>query len=98
METRTKYVDRDGITRETIVDDADPYTLRVYTEVQMDEVLESIKRDQERIQPGAVNKTLARVPLTIYEKSLIEGWDEADWKRWLNDPDNAALRVWKGRV
>lgn len=65
----------------------------------MDSVLESIKREQEAPQVRkSPNKLLARVPLTVYEKSLHEGWDEADWKKWLNDPDNKHFRVWQGQV
>jgi hypothetical protein len=42
---------------------------------------------------------LARgVPITVAEKAMLEGWDEQDWARWLDDPANAAFRVWQGRV
>lgn len=80
------------------MDSEDPYKLRVFTEVEMDSVLESVKRDRDNIRPGSTNKLVARVPMTIMEQSIHEQWDEADWKKWLNDPDNAAFRVWQGRV
>lgn len=81
-----------------ITDDAAPGVLQVFTEVQMDEVLKSIERAREEVVPGSTNKLVARVPMTVYEQSLLEQWDEDQWKHWLNDPDNEAFRVWRGRV
>lgn len=45
-------------------------------------------------------KHVARVPLSVAEKAMREGWfhDDAAWARWLNDSDNRDFRVWKGRV
>lgn len=90
----------DGVRRTMITDSDTPGQLKVFTEVEMDEVLESIKRAREvEISRGRpVNRHLARVPMTVYEQSLVEQWDEADWKKWLNDPANAAFRVWPGQV
>lgn len=92
------YRNSDGVRRTSIVDDEKPNTLRVFTEVEMDEVLESIKRARDSEKPGSTNKLLAKVPMTVFEQSLLEQWDDADWKKWLNDPANAAFRVWLGRV
>lgn len=97
MERRIVYRD-DVIRRTSIVDDADPTKLHVETTLDLESTLESIKRDRELQSARSTNKLLARVPMTVYEKSLIEQWDEADWKKWLNDPDNAAFRVWSGQV
>jgi hypothetical protein len=36
--------------------------------------------------------------MTVAEKAIRENWDDSDWKKWLNDPDNAAFRIWPGRV
>lgn len=48
---------------------------------------------------GRHTKLVARgVPVAVYEQSVREAWDEKRWARWLNDPDNAAFRVWRGRV
>ena len=41
---------------------------------------------------------VAEVPMSVYNQSQREGWGKKEWKRWLNDPDNAPLRVTKGRV
>jgi len=98
MESKILYRDSDGVKRTFLVDQEQPHKFTVHTEVEMDEVLEGIKRARESEKPGTTNKLVARVPMTVYEQSLIEQWDEADWKKWLNDPDNAAFRIWPGMV
>lgn len=98
MESRIVYRNSDGVKRTALVDYEQPHKFTVHTEVEMDEVLEGIKRARESVVPGSTNKLVARIPMTVYEQSLLEQWDEADWKKWLNDPDNAAFRVWQGRV
>lgn len=99
METRFRYHSGDGVTRTLIRDDADPKgKFHVHTQVEMDSILASIEQDRDNIRPGSVNKLVARVPMTIYEQAIHEGWDEDRWKQWLNDPDNKAFRIWPGRV
>jgi hypothetical protein len=70
----------------------------VNTEVDCTQLVENNRALAESHPQRSTNKLVARVPLTIYERSVHENWDEDDWKRWLNDPDNAAFRVWPGRV
>lgn len=41
-------------------------------------------------------KKIASVPMSVYFRSMREKWDQSDWKRWFNDPDNKHLRVWQG--
>jgi hypothetical protein len=36
--------------------------------------------------------------MTVYETAIAQGWDEGDWKRYLNSSDAAPFRIWKGRV
>lgn len=100
MESRIVYRNSDGVKRTALVDYEQPNKFTVHTEVEMDEVLEGIKRarEDETARNFPTNRLVARVPMTVYEKSIVEQWDEADWKKWLNDPDNAAFRVWPGRV
>lgn len=99
MEQTYTYYNRDGVSRKFVTNSDKPFQVNVYTEVEMDEVLESIKREREApVVAKSNNKLLARVPLTVYEKSIHEQWDEGDWKKWLNDSDNAAFRIWGGRV
>lgn len=81
-----------------MVTDTDQPGFKVFTEVDMEQVLKGIARDRELQPRRSTNKLLARVPMTVMEQSIHEQWDESDWKRWLNDPDNAHFRVWPGRV
>lgn len=104
MEYKVLYRNSDGVKRTMIEDTEKPGQLQVFTEVEMDEVIASVNRDREAEQRSydggkfPANRLLARVPMTIYEQSLLEQWDEARWTRWLNDPDNAAFRIWQGNV
>ena len=100
-EHKVLYRNSDGVKRTMITDDDRPGEIRVFTEVEMDRVLDSIKeaREVNALKPrNSFSRHLARVPMTVYEKSILEKWGEDDWQRWLNDPDNAAFRVDQGRV
>jgi hypothetical protein len=82
-----------------ILDDDTPYVVRVLTESDMTQTIENNKVMRELHPQRSTNKLVARgVPITVAEQALREGWDDNDWKKWLNDPDNAAFRVWPGRV
>lgn len=45
---------------------------------------------------------VARIPTTLYHELRRKfgplKHNEADWKRWLNDPDNRLFRTWHGTV
>lgn len=99
MESRFKYHSQDGVTRTIVHDDAGPsHHFQVHTQLEMDGILSSIDQDRDNIRPGSVNKLVARVPMTIYEQALHEGWDEDDWKKWLNNPENKPFRIWPGKI
>lgn len=99
-EYKVLYHNRDGVRRTMIEDDENPGQLKVFTEVQMDGVLASIKeaREYDDQLRKPLNRHLARVPMTVYEQSILERWDDNKWRQWLNDPDNSAFRVHGGRV
>lgn len=93
------YYDAYGVRRTSIWDDDDPETIHVKTEVDITQALENNAILRELHPRRSTNKLVARgVPLTIAEKAMREGWDDRDWARWLDDPDNAAFRIWQGRV
>lgn len=96
MQTAFVYSNANGIKRTMHPQGENQFT--IHTELQMDAILEDIKRCQEQHPRSGMNKLVAKVPMTIYEQSLKEGWDEDDWKKWLNSYDAAPFRVWKGRV
>lgn len=90
----------DGVVKRTMIweDDA-PELVHVHTELDMTQTIDNNKVMRELHPQRSTNKLIARgVPMTVAEKALREQWDEADWNKWLNDPDNAAFRVWRGRV
>jgi len=100
MAERKVVYRNDGAVKRTMVwEDDDPLTLRVHTEQDLTQAIENNKILRELHPRRSTNKLLARgVPITVAEKALREQWDQQDWARWLDDPDNAAFRVWQGRV
>lgn len=99
MEVKKTYRKSDGVTRTMIWEDDDPEIVHVHTEVDLTQAIENNKILSDLHPRRSTNKLIARgVPLTVYEQSVQEDWDDDRWKRWLNDPDNAAFRVWKGQV
>jgi hypothetical protein len=98
VERKSVIKDEDGIRRTLMTDSEDPARFHIITEQNVDEVLESIKRDTENHRERTTNKLLARIPMTVYETAIAKGWDEGDWKRYLNSSDAAPFRIWKGRV
>ena len=50
--------------------------------------------------PGADFRHAAFIPEAVLNRAFVEGWfhDAAAWKRWANDPANAAFRTWRGRL
>jgi hypothetical protein len=99
VERKIVYRDSGGVRRTMIFDEDRPLDLTTLTEQRMDEVLATNHEMRELHPRRSTNKLIARgVPITVAEKAMREDWDENDWKKWLNDPDNAAFRIWQGRV
>ena len=50
--------------------------------------------------PGRDFRHAAFIPEIVVDRAMREGWlhDKAAWKRWANDPANAAFRTWPGRL
>jgi hypothetical protein len=98
-EKKVVYRDDGAIKRTMIWEDTAPETVHVLTEQDLTQAVTNNKIMEELHPRRSTNKLLARgVPVTVYEKSILENWGDDDWKRWLNDPDNRAFRVWQGRV
>lgn len=99
MERKTVYRDSDGVKRTLVTEDDTPGVIRVYTEQDLTSVVETNKKLRELHPQRSTNKLLARgIPMAVYEQSIHEDWDDNRWKRWLNDPDNAAFRIAGGWV
>ena len=98
-EARRRYQNRDGVARTLITDTDRPDRFIVQTTMDVEPVLDSIARDRE-IMPHGVNKLAARLPMFIYEDLKHRGIldDEDAFKRWLNGPEAAPWRIWKGAL
>ena len=92
------YRDRDGVRRTMLWDDEDPDQVTVHTQQDVEPVLDSVERDRAMMAHDGVNKLLARIPVSIFERSVHEQWDDGDWKRWLNSSEAAPFRIWRGAV
>lgn len=98
-EQKVVYRNDGAVKRTMIWEDDAPETIHVYTELDMEQTIKNNAIMRELHPRRSTNKLVARgVPLTVAEKAMREQWSEADWARWLDDPDNAAFRVWRGRV
>jgi hypothetical protein len=98
-EIKRVYRNSDGIRRTAIWEDDNPLIVHVKTEVDLTQAIENNKILRELHPRRSTNKVVARgVPLTVAERAMREQWSEKDWAKWLDDPDNAAFRVWQGRV
>ena len=98
-EHRIPYQDQDGVRRTAIWDDERPNEVTVQTEENIGPALDSIARDRE-LMPHGTNKLAARLPVTIVEDLIHRGIynDEDAFKKWLNGPEAAPWRIWKGQV
>jgi hypothetical protein len=92
------YRDAFGVRRTLIWDDEDPDQATVHTQQDVEPVLDSVERDRAIMKHDGVNKLLARIPISIFERSVLEEWDEGDWAKWLNSSEAAPFRIWRGRV
>jgi hypothetical protein len=98
-EQKRKYSTQDGVHRTLITDDDTPDRFHVKTSMDVEPILDGIARDRETM-PHGVNKLAARLPLFVYEDLLHRGiiGDEDSFKRWLNGPEAAPWRIWKGSL
>ena len=98
-EIKRVYRDDGAIKRTMIWDDDAPDVVHVLTQQDLTQTIENNKILRELHPRRSTNKLIARgVPVHVAEQAMLEDWDESDWNKWLNDPDNAVFRVWPGRV
>jgi hypothetical protein len=97
-ERKFVYQDGFGMRRTLVWDEAEPDKFGVFAEADMSNLAALNAYQGEKESARHATTTLARVPFPIWEKAYHENWDEADWNRFLNDPDNAHFRVWRGRL
>lgn len=63
-------------------------------------LLDSVRVLRDDHRRGGDWKHVARLPVTVVEQAMREGWfhDQSRWTRFFNDADNKHLRVWEGTV
>lgn len=95
-----KYIYRnsDGIKRTFYVDPDKPYSPWVHTEQNVDELIAGVKRDREVMKNDGDSKVVARVPMTVWETSYHEQWDDKKWAKYLNSSEARDFRIWEGKV
>lgn len=106
MADRIAYDRRQGVEKTFVINPhEDESVLHLRTTQDLEPVLDLAKamRDENTQVGHRKSKQMvpvAEVPMLIYEQAVREGWvnDEAAWKRWLNDPQNAPFRVTMGRI
>lgn len=87
-----------GARRKLLYHEEDGRTL-VETRQDVAPIVAAAKRVAEAA-PGADFRHAAFIPEAVLNQAFLEGWfhDAAAWKRWANDPANAAFRTWRGRL
>ena len=99
--TKFLYDARGHIIREVIAQDLDDAgTFHVRTRVNAEPIIRANRIQEENHKARGDRKLAARIPITVYEKAVREGWadDQNAWRKFLNDPDNRAWRIWQGRL
>jgi hypothetical protein len=92
------YRNKDGIKRTFYVDPDKPYSPLVHTEQDVAEILDSVNRDREIMKNNGPSKVVARVPVTVWEESVHQQWDDRKWAKYLNSSEARPFRIWEGEV
>lgn len=97
--TSKRLITAAGRYREYVYHDPDDDMLWVGTEEDCADIIKEAKQ----IADGPVNKDfrhVAKIPRNVLDRAFREGWfhDKIAWKKWANEPDNAAFRTWRGRL
>jgi hypothetical protein len=74
---------------------------RLFIETRQDcEAIVEAARILAEAPPAGELRHAAFIPEAVLNQAFVEGWfhDAAAWKRWANDPANAAFRTWQGRL
>lgn len=97
VERRQVYRNGYGIRRELVWNDNGEVVFN--TDQDVEPVLESIARDRETMRHGT-NKVAARLPAIEVEKLTRRGiYNDPDaFKKWLNGPEAAEWRIWRGNL
>jgi hypothetical protein len=95
------YQDANGVRRTKVWDDEEPDKFHVFTEQDVEEILDGVARDREIMLNTGTNKYIGKVPVTVAERAVHQQWDENDWRKWWNGhgpedlPNGRNFRVWR---
>lgn len=89
-----------GKTSQIILDDERPDKLDIAWSQDVTDLVKQNRIDEEDHKSGGDLKFAARIPLAIWNDLQAKGiaQDPEALKKWLNDPENKAFRVWRGRL
>lgn len=99
MSDRT-ILSRQGTVTQFVHHDASrPDDLIIETVENVEPILERAKLlSAQSRNKGETFTHVAIAPDFICAQALREKWDNADWDKWINDPDNKAFKTYPGRV
>lgn len=98
MALLAQYADLDA-PKKVLYHELDDGVVAIETRQDCSHLVE-LARVASDIPPDREFRLVGYVPDAVMDAAFNEGWfhDKKKWKQWLNDPDNAAFRVWKGKV
>jgi hypothetical protein len=99
MAIKTILDARGSMLSQVVVDEHEPDRMVLVTEQDVTGIVDYCAAKAH--EPASKDmKHVAEIPLAVVERMMQEGsWnDPAAIKRWLNNPDNRAFRVWQGQV
>ena len=87
-----------GARRKTIYHEEDGKTV-LETRQDVEHIIEAAKYFRG-LKPDMEMTRVALIPEEVLNQSFIEGWyhDDAQWRKWANDPANECYRTWKGTI
>jgi len=88
----------DAYSRTLLTDWEQPNKVVVETQLSLPFLEENNRALAEGQSARNPTTLVARVPMTVYETSIHEKWDDDDWKKYLNSADAMPFRVWKGNL
>ncbi len=88
-----------GFKEIAVFDDSRPDDLLIKTLQEAEPYIQRAKMLSE-LNPGKEFRHAMVIPPGVLDQAAREGWfnDKARWKKFANDPDNAYLRTWPGRL
>lgn len=101
MDHRNFDYRNDGTVRRHAHNDTEGGRVVIASEMECEALIRSNRARAENLKTkGETFRPVASIPLPLAERMMQEGTfnDDDAMKKWLNDPDNRAFRIWGGRI